>query len=90
MAGRAAQARRHNGESRPQRPQPRQGHLETGSVFPQRKTRRVPVRHCPQRAHPDQPRRRDTLHAQVGGVDVQHNNIVKNQHHELPQNSFRS
>lgn len=34
VARRAPEARRHHGELGPERPQPRQGHLETGSVLP--------------------------------------------------------
>jgi hypothetical protein len=65
VAGRAAEARGNHRGTRPQRPQPGQGDLEARGLLPQRQARRVPVRHSAQRARAHQPRRRDTLHAQV-------------------------
>ncbi len=60
----------------PERSQPGEGHLEAGGVLPQRQGRRVPVRDRAQRPRQDQPRREDSLHAQVamlnGSLSLSH------------------
>lgn len=65
VAGPAAQAPLDHENARPQRSEPRQGHLETRSLLPERETCRVPVRDRAECARPNKPRWRDPVYAEV-------------------------
>lgn len=65
MAGREVEASRHHRILGPQRSQSSQGHLETGSVLPERQTCRVSICNRTQRLDTHQTGWRYSIYAQV-------------------------